>query len=324
MPELPEVETTRRGLLDAMTGQSIVDVRVHDGRLRWPVEPDMPARLSGARVERLERRAKYLLVRTDRGTLIIHLGMSGSLRVAPASLPLRLHDHVELLLGDERGRAEPGDAASRAEHRERGVRQRRHEWVAGTGEVLVADDHERAARGAGKFIEGERLPGSAHDGGESRGVVPRLVCVLGEQQGVGVGVVGVAIDRRGDAFASPVVGPQHVLADTCQHQSAEPVWLLSGDAQQGHCPQREAHRIDGFVGQVLDDACSEVGVRLGFVGFRCLAMTEQVDADHRTAEVGDEFGEAAALPCGGERAAPAVHEYDRRSHEPTVALVGPL
>ncbi len=102
MPELPEVETTRRGLLDAMTGQSISAVRVHEPRLRWPIEADLPLRLTGARIERLERRAKYLLVITDRGTLIIHLGMSGSLRVAPASLPLRLHDHVELQLGDDR------------------------------------------------------------------------------------------------------------------------------------------------------------------------------------------------------------------------------
>jgi len=77
VPELPEVETTRRGLLDAMTHRRIRAVRVHDRRLRWPVEPGLEEALTDARVEQLERRAKYLLVRTDRGTLIVHLGMSG-------------------------------------------------------------------------------------------------------------------------------------------------------------------------------------------------------------------------------------------------------
>ena len=100
MPELPEVETTRRGLLDAMTGRSIASARVHDRRLRWAIQDDFEERLAGARIETLTRRAKYLLVATDRGTIIIHLGMSGNLRVVPADLPTRLHDHVEFILDD--------------------------------------------------------------------------------------------------------------------------------------------------------------------------------------------------------------------------------
>jgi len=102
VPELPEVETTRRGLLDAMTTQRIESVRIHDRRLRWPIEADLETQLTGARVERLERRAKYLLVVTDRGTLIVHLGMSGSLRVVPDVLARRLHDHVEIALDSGR------------------------------------------------------------------------------------------------------------------------------------------------------------------------------------------------------------------------------
>ncbi len=102
MPELPEVETTRRGLLDAMTGRSIASARVHDRRLRWAIQDDFEERLAGARIETLTRRAKYLLVATDRGTIIIHLGMSGNLRVVPADLPTRLHDHVEFILDDGR------------------------------------------------------------------------------------------------------------------------------------------------------------------------------------------------------------------------------
>jgi formamidopyrimidine-DNA glycosylase len=102
VPELPEVETTRRGLLEAMTGRRIVSATVHDRRLRWAVQPDLEERLADACIETLTRRAKYLLVHTDHGTLIIHLGMSGNLRVVPADIPVRLHDHVELLLDDGR------------------------------------------------------------------------------------------------------------------------------------------------------------------------------------------------------------------------------
>jgi formamidopyrimidine-DNA glycosylase len=98
VPELPEVETTRRGLLEAMTGRRLVAVRIHDRRLRWPIEEGLEAAVAGAHVIRLERRAKYLLIVTDRGTLIVHLGMSGSLRVVTGDWPLRPHDHVELAL----------------------------------------------------------------------------------------------------------------------------------------------------------------------------------------------------------------------------------
>ena len=98
MPELPEVETTRRGIEPHLLGQTISGAAVRQPRLRWPV-PDLARLLTGHRVRAVERRAKYLLVRFDHGTLIIHLGMSGSLRVLPADSAPRPHDHVDLLFG---------------------------------------------------------------------------------------------------------------------------------------------------------------------------------------------------------------------------------
>lgn len=100
MPELPEVEITRRGLLPRVVGKRIAGVRVHDRRLRWPVPRNLPRLVSGRRVESLERRGKYLLFNLGTGTLILHLGMSGSLRLLPEDTPREKHDHFDLLLED--------------------------------------------------------------------------------------------------------------------------------------------------------------------------------------------------------------------------------
>ncbi|MEX0870919.1 MAG: bifunctional DNA-formamidopyrimidine glycosylase/DNA-(apurinic or apyrimidinic site) lyase, partial [Aquisalimonadaceae bacterium] len=100
MPELPEVETTRRGILPHVAGQSITGFEVREPRLRWPVAPGLAAILPGLRVETVDRRAKYLLFRTAAGSLMLHLGMSGSLRVLPPPWPVPgRHDHVDILLG---------------------------------------------------------------------------------------------------------------------------------------------------------------------------------------------------------------------------------
>jgi formamidopyrimidine-DNA glycosylase len=100
MPELPEVETTRRGLEPHVVGRSIERIEVREPRLRWPVAPTLPAALAARRVERLERRGKYLLFATDAGTLLVHLGMSGSLRYLPEPAPPEAHDHVDIHLQD--------------------------------------------------------------------------------------------------------------------------------------------------------------------------------------------------------------------------------
>jgi len=98
MPELPEVETTRRGIEPWLVGRRIEALTVREWRLRWRVPRGLPARIGGARVESVGRRAKYLLIGTDAGTLIWHLGMSGSLRVLDAASPPLAHDHVDLVL----------------------------------------------------------------------------------------------------------------------------------------------------------------------------------------------------------------------------------
>lgn len=98
MPELPEVETTRRGLAPHVEGRTITDVTLRRPDLRWPIPPEIHALLPGQRIAAVRRRAKYLLLDTQAGSALLHLGMSGSLRVLPASTPVKAHDHVDLLL----------------------------------------------------------------------------------------------------------------------------------------------------------------------------------------------------------------------------------
>ncbi|TBU96158.1 bifunctional DNA-formamidopyrimidine glycosylase/DNA-(apurinic or apyrimidinic site) lyase [Phytopseudomonas dryadis] len=98
MPELPEVETTRRGIAPYLIGERVSRVVVRDRRLRWPIPEDLDARLSGQRIEAVERRAKYLLIKAETGSLISHLGMSGSLRLVEAGLAAAKHEHVDIEL----------------------------------------------------------------------------------------------------------------------------------------------------------------------------------------------------------------------------------
>ncbi len=98
MPELPEVETTRRGVEPHVVGRRIIALAVHEPRLRWPVAAAIAGEVSGQRVRGAGRRAKYLLIELERGTLLLHLGMSGSLRVLPAETPRVAHDHLDLVL----------------------------------------------------------------------------------------------------------------------------------------------------------------------------------------------------------------------------------
>ena len=99
MPELPEVEVTRRGLMPHLKGRVISAVAVRQPRLRWPV-PRAVRQLAGRKVQSVRRRGKYLLVDLGDGHLILHLGMSGSLRVLPQGTPAEKHDHFDLVLGD--------------------------------------------------------------------------------------------------------------------------------------------------------------------------------------------------------------------------------
>lgn len=102
MPELPEVETVRRGLAPHLEHRRLLGARVREPRLRWPVPEQLDRLVGGRTVRALERRGKYLLVRLDAGTLICHLGMSGSLRLTEAGVAPEKHDHLDLLLEDGR------------------------------------------------------------------------------------------------------------------------------------------------------------------------------------------------------------------------------
>ena len=97
MPELPEVETTRRGLAPHLEGQKIQSVIIRHPTLRWPIPPQLGSLLAGQGLRQIQRRAKYLLFDTEAGWLIVHLGMSGSLRVLPANTPPGKHDHFDLV-----------------------------------------------------------------------------------------------------------------------------------------------------------------------------------------------------------------------------------
>jgi formamidopyrimidine-DNA glycosylase len=96
MPELPEVETTRRGLAPHVEGRRVAAVELRRPDLRWPIPPEIQALLPGQRVDAVRRRAKYLLLDTAAGSALLHLGMSGSLRVLPSATPATTHDHVDV------------------------------------------------------------------------------------------------------------------------------------------------------------------------------------------------------------------------------------
>ena len=96
MPELPEVETTARGLKPLVVNQSITNVNIYRPKLRWEIPRHLPMTLKNQVIQSVKRRAKYLLVNFECGTLILHLGMSGSIRVVPTESTLKKHEHFEL------------------------------------------------------------------------------------------------------------------------------------------------------------------------------------------------------------------------------------
>ncbi|MEZ9820169.1 bifunctional DNA-formamidopyrimidine glycosylase/DNA-(apurinic or apyrimidinic site) lyase [Shewanella sp. 10N.286.45.A1] len=97
MPELPEVEVTKQGVSPYLIDNTVTDLIIRNPSLRWPV-PDITKQIIGQTIRAVRRRAKYLLIDTDAGTTIVHLGMSGSLRILPVNSPVEKHDHIDLVL----------------------------------------------------------------------------------------------------------------------------------------------------------------------------------------------------------------------------------
>ena len=100
MPELPEVETTVRGIAPFLVGQRLDTVTIHQPRLRWPIPASIETRLPGATCHQVIRRAKYLIFETSYGDVLAHLGMSGSFRLSDPESPRKTHDHIEITVGD--------------------------------------------------------------------------------------------------------------------------------------------------------------------------------------------------------------------------------
>ena len=98
MPELPEVETSRRGIEPWIVDTTIADVRIHDRRLRWPVARGIENKLRGQSIESVGRRAKYILINTNSGTAMLHLGMTGSVFIVDQGAPAAVHDHIDIEL----------------------------------------------------------------------------------------------------------------------------------------------------------------------------------------------------------------------------------
>lgn len=96
MPELPEVETIRRGIIPFIVPRQIQSVVIRTPKLRWPISPDLSEKLSGQTIIAVDRRGKYLLLRTATGCLLVHLGMSGYLRILEKPEPPGKHDHADI------------------------------------------------------------------------------------------------------------------------------------------------------------------------------------------------------------------------------------
>jgi len=101
MPELPEVETTRKGIEPHLLGQKVRLVLVRQDQLRWPISADLGQAVTGQLIDAVERRGKYLFLVTAAGRVMIHLGMSGSLRIQSPAAPLKTHDHVDFVLAND-------------------------------------------------------------------------------------------------------------------------------------------------------------------------------------------------------------------------------
>ena len=101
MPELPEVETSRRGIAPHIEGKIVKAVIVRQPLLRWPIPEALTTILPGLMLDRVKRRGKYLLLETSQGTLLLHLGMSGNLRVTTPQIPPGKHDHIDFIFADD-------------------------------------------------------------------------------------------------------------------------------------------------------------------------------------------------------------------------------
>ena len=101
MPELPEVETSRRGIEPYLLNRTIKNIAIRQHKLRWPIPDNLPSLASGQKIRKVCRRAKYIYLKLDNGSIIIHLGMSGSLRICEKDTPAEKHDHIDICVSNK-------------------------------------------------------------------------------------------------------------------------------------------------------------------------------------------------------------------------------
>jgi len=102
MPELPEVETSRRGIEPHLLNRKIKEVIIRQHKLRWPIPENLPQLVAGKKILAVSRRAKYIYLELENGTIIIHLGMSGSLRICTEKMPAEKHDHIDIQVSNNK------------------------------------------------------------------------------------------------------------------------------------------------------------------------------------------------------------------------------
>ncbi len=288
MPELPEVETTRAGLAPHLIGRRVLAATLRRPDLRWPIAAEIRELLPGQRIEAVRRRAKYLLLDTAAGSALLHLGMSGSLRVLPADAPLRDHDHVDLAL--DSGRLlrfndprrfgcllwqPPGEV---------------HPLLAGLGpEPLTSDGAARAAQDSGTAPEGAGFNGVAFTGAAfngdylyalSRGRRVSVKSFLMDQKVVvGVGNIYVA-EALFAAGISPLRAAGKVSRERYARLAAAVTTILAHAITRGGTTLRDFISPDGAPGY-FEQELSVYG-RSGQACRRCDRVLKQALVGQRT------------------------------------------
>jgi formamidopyrimidine-DNA glycosylase len=235
MPELPEVEVTRRSMTPVLEGQAVRALQVYERRLRWPVPRTLAATLTGRRLQRIDRRGKYLLWRFDHGVLISHLGMTGSWRIHPAGqVPDRgPHDHVDLGFDTALARlTDPRRFGALLWHASARGDVERHPLLASLGpEPLEAG------------FDGDRL----YLGTRGRSASIKQVLLAGDAV-VGVGNI-YASESLFDARIDPRVPARRLGRTRCARLAAAIQRVLGEAIQAGGSTLRDYTSADGAEGQ---------------------------------------------------------------------------
>ena len=247
MPELPEVETTRRGLAPHLIGRRIEAVVLRRPDLRWPIPPDVAQCLPGQRITAIRRRAKYLLLDTAAGSALLHLGMSGSLRVLPGDTPVGVHDHVDMALSRTPG--EPARVLRFNDPRRFGCLL----WQApGDTHPLLRDLGPEPLPEAGGGIAGTAFAATVFSGdylfARSRGRSAPVKSFLMDQRiVVGVGNIYVA-EALFAAGISPLRPAGRVSRERYGRLAAEIVRILTDAIARGGTTLRDFISPDGAPG----------------------------------------------------------------------------